>query len=51
MQDTFKGRSKLDNLVASDNYDIMVDGKSFIGIINVSSGIRLESQANQTMMH
>lgn len=51
MQGTFKGTIKLDNLVELESYDIVVEGKSLIGVVKVSGNIKLESQAGQTLMH
>lgn len=51
MQGTFKGTIKLDNLMEFEGYDIVVEGKSLIGVVKVSGNIKLESQVEQTIMH
>jgi uncharacterized protein len=51
MQGTFKGTIKLSNLVELEGYDIVVEGKSLIGVVKVSGNIKLESQAAQTIMY
>lgn len=51
MQGTFKGTIQLDNLVDLEGYDIVVEGKSLIGVVKVSGNIKLEPENGYTIMH
>lgn len=51
MQGTFKGTIQLANLVAPESYDIVVEGKSLIGVARVVGHMHLESHDEQTVMN